>query len=44
MIHDFENQKNTTAEEPVVIPDECGDSMWDEVLAQMDKDKEDKKS
>lgn len=28
------NEKNTETAEAVVIPDECGDSMWDEVLQQ----------
>ncbi|HRI21215.1 MAG TPA: hypothetical protein PLA68_09670 [Panacibacter sp.] len=34
MKKDEENEKSKVAEEPVVIPDECGDSMWDEVLQQ----------
>ena len=29
-----ENEKSKVAKEPVVIPDECGDSMWDKVLEQ----------
>ncbi len=28
------NEKNKFAEEPIVIADECGDSMWDAVLGQ----------
>jgi len=27
-------EKNKVVEEPVVIPDECKDSMWDAVLEQ----------
>ena len=29
-----EIEKGSVAEEPIVIPDECGDSMWDVVLEQ----------
>lgn len=29
-----EIEKSKAADEPIVIPDECGDSMWDNVLAQ----------
>ena len=29
-----ENEKSKVEEEPIVIPDECGDSMWDTVLEQ----------
>ncbi|MEO8770204.1 MAG: hypothetical protein ABI402_08970 [Ferruginibacter sp.] len=29
-----EVEKSNVAEEPIVIPDECGDSMWDSVLEQ----------
>lgn len=28
------NEKEKPANEPIVIADECGDSMWDEVLQQ----------
>jgi len=28
------NEKSQQAEEPIVIADECGDSMWDAVLGQ----------
>lgn len=28
------NDKNEPKPEQIVIPDECGDSLWDEVLAQ----------
>ena len=38
MKDDTVNEKNNQAEEPVVIADECGDSMWDAVLAQEAKD------
>lgn len=34
MKKDEENEKSKLAKEPVVIPDECGDSMWDTVLEQ----------
>ena len=34
MKKDAENKKTKVVEEPVVIPDECGDSMWDTVLEQ----------
>ena len=34
MKKDEENEKSKVAKEPVVIPDECGDSMWDTVLEQ----------
>ncbi len=29
--------KNNPEDEPIVIADECGDSMWDEVLGQQVK-------
>ena len=29
-----EIEKNKSVDEPIVIPDECGDSMWDTVLEQ----------
>jgi len=29
-----EIEKNKVADDPIVIPDECGDSMWDAVLEQ----------
>ncbi|MEO7767538.1 MAG: hypothetical protein ABIS01_08935 [Ferruginibacter sp.] len=29
-----ETGKSKAADEPIVIPDECGDSMWDTVLEQ----------
>jgi hypothetical protein len=28
------NEKNEPVEEPIVIADECGDSMWDALLGQ----------
>jgi hypothetical protein len=34
MKNDIVNEKNKLAEEPIVIADECGDSMWDAVLGQ----------
>ena len=34
MEKDAENIKSKVEEEPIVIPDECGDSMWDTVLEQ----------
>ncbi len=35
MKRDEENKAEIhVTEEPVVIPDECGDSMWDKVLEQ----------
>lgn len=34
MNENLKNQANSLADEPIVIPDECGDSMWDAVLAQ----------
>lgn len=34
MKNEIANEKNTQAEEPIVIADECGDSMWDAVLDQ----------
>jgi hypothetical protein len=34
MKNDIVNEKNKQAEEPIVIADECGDSMWDAVLGQ----------
>lgn len=34
MKKDEENENSKVAEEQVVIPDECGDSMWDTVLEQ----------
>jgi len=29
-----ELEKSKAADEPILIPDECGDSMWDTVLEQ----------
>lgn len=34
MKKDDNNEKSKLTEEPVVIPDECGDTMWDAVLDQ----------
>ena len=34
MKNEVVNEKNKQAEEPIVIADECGDSMWDAVLGQ----------
>ncbi len=34
MKNEIANEKNKQAEEPIVIADECGDSMWDAVLGQ----------
>jgi hypothetical protein len=34
MKKDLINEKEKPAEEPIVIADECGDSMWDAVLQQ----------
>ena len=34
MKNDMINEKSQQAEEPIVIADECGDSMWDAVLGQ----------
>ena len=34
MKNDTANEKDNPAEEPIVIADECGDSMWDTVLNQ----------
>ncbi len=34
MKNDAENEKDKKTEEPIVIADECGDSMWDAVLGQ----------
>jgi hypothetical protein len=34
MKKDLVNEKEKSATEPIVIADECGDSMWDEVLQQ----------
>lgn len=31
---DLINEKERSADEPIVIADECGDSMWDAVLQQ----------
>ncbi len=31
---DLINEKERPADEPIVIADECGDSMWDAVLQQ----------
>lgn len=28
------NTNNTPAEDPIVLPDECGDTLWDAVLQQ----------
>ncbi len=34
MKRDLTDKKDNPADEPVVIPDECGDTMWDAVLEQ----------
>ena len=34
MKKDFVNEESKTKDEPIVIADECGDSMWDAVLNQ----------
>lgn len=34
MKKDFVNEESKTKGEPIVIADECGDSMWDAVLSQ----------
>ncbi len=34
MKDDTINEKDKQADEPIVIADECGDSMWDAVLGQ----------
>ncbi len=34
MKNNLEKEKSKPAIEPVVIPDECGDSLWDSVLVQ----------
>jgi hypothetical protein len=34
MKKDVTDEKDNAADEPVVIPDECGDTMWDAVLEQ----------
>ncbi|MEO5891770.1 MAG: hypothetical protein ABIQ31_16100 [Ferruginibacter sp.] len=34
MKNDTANEKGKLAAEPIVIADECGDSMWDAVLEQ----------
>ena len=34
MKNEIVNENNKQAEEPIVIADECGDSMWDAVLGQ----------
>jgi len=34
MNNHFIHSKDKTADEPIVIADECGDSMWDAVLSQ----------
>lgn len=34
MKKDLTDKKDNPADEPVVIPDECGDTMWDAVLEQ----------
>jgi hypothetical protein len=34
MKNEVVNERNKQAEEPIVIADECGDSMWDAVLGQ----------
>ena len=34
MKNDTVNEKDKQAEERIVMADECGDSMWDEVLGQ----------
>jgi hypothetical protein len=34
MKNDIVKETNKMAEEPIVIADECGDSMWDAVLGQ----------
>ena len=30
-----EIEKSKSVDEPIVIPDECGDNMWDTVLEQL---------
>jgi hypothetical protein len=34
MKNEVADEKDKQAEEPIVIADECGDSMWDAVLGQ----------
>lgn len=34
MKEDLTNRKDDPADEPIVIADECGDTMWDAVLEQ----------
>lgn len=34
MEKEFINEKEKPEAEPIVIPDECGDSLWDAVLDQ----------
>ena len=34
MKNEVVNERSKQAEEPIVIADECGDSMWDAVLGQ----------
>ena len=34
MKNEMENKQDKMIDEPVVIPDECGDTMWDKVLLQ----------
>ena len=34
MEKDIIKEKTKPVDEPIVIPDECGDSMWDSVLEQ----------
>jgi hypothetical protein len=37
MRNDLINKNEEPATEPIVIADECGDSMWDAVLEEKDK-------
>lgn len=37
MNHNLINQNDKPADDLIVIPDECGDSMWDAVLEQQVK-------
>ena len=34
MKNELAHKKDNLAEEPIVIPDECGDTLWDAVLQQ----------
>ncbi|WP_153800299.1 hypothetical protein [Foetidibacter luteolus] len=44
MKKNLSESKETPAEELVVIPDECGDSLWDAVLQQEEKKQDAKTS